>query len=269
MICLQINNKLAYLLGLYFVSLSFNCFAKQPHTIYFLEDFTPYIYSDEKQQPSGLLAEIALKALAESGVEYKLIPNNVKRLFKEIKKGGNVSTLGVYKTPERESWSIMSPELYRPPQPVLIVKRSKLQQVPTPLTIKALKKQLDNQTLTGVIMKDYSYGNWFDGVLETELNQIPRYQLGMQRAFKMVASPLRADFTLAYPAQARYLIEQDSTFQDKLSLVPFSNVPPNDTGAYWMFSKDSDPVLIKKIENAMEKVRQSDFYKQTVKKYTE
>lgn len=249
--------------------LSFNSIAKQPHTIYFLEDFRPYIYLDKNQQPAGLMAEIVLKTLEESGVEYRLVPNNVNRLMMEIKKGGNVSTFGVYKTAERESWSILKPEIYRAPQPVLVIKKSKLAKLPYPLTIDSFSNELANNNLSGVLIENYSYGNILDNVFATKFSQVQRFQLDIEQAFKMVASPHRADFTLAYPAQARFLIEQDPMFDKELTLLPFTQLPANDRAAYWMFSEDSDPNFIKKIESAMLKVKHTDFYRDTIRKYTE
>ncbi|WP_185964363.1 substrate-binding periplasmic protein [Aliikangiella marina] len=262
-------NNLAKYFGLFLCLLIPSLGAQTPHTIYFLEDFRPYVYLDENQQPAGLMSELVIKALEDSGLDYQLVPNNVSRLFMEIKKGGNVSTFGVYKTAEREQWSIVTPEIYRAPQPVLVIKKTKLDQIPSSLTLQSFEALLEQQHLTGVIIKNYSYGNLFDPLFEAKRTQVQRYQLSIEQAFKMITSPHRADFTLAYPAQARYLVEQNEHFKHNLAIVPFVDIPANDRGAFWMFSKDSDPKFIEKIENAMNKVRHSAFYETTVRKYVE
>lgn len=237
--------------------------------VYFLNDFPPYYYVDTDNRPAGLIVEAAQRVLEHSGVAYELRPLNLKRIINAVKNEANVAAIGFFRTPERLRWSIMSAEIYRPPAPVFVVEQAALERFPQPSGFAAVERALIDGHVEGVLIDGYSYGIWADARIQRHFPTLKRQVMSMEQALRIVASPVRADFTLAYPDQAKHLIDTDSSLQGRLRFRQIDGAPKLNNGSYWMISRATSPEIIARIEQSNRAVRDSDFYRELVRRYTE
>lgn len=171
----------------------------------------PYLIQDGPYKTEGY-GNMVSAILREHMPEYdhQVVVTNVIRHFDRFKKGEQVCSIGLYRTPEREAFMHFSiPSLLTMPA-VLITTKDKLAQFGESRSIK-LGEVLANPRFILGLSKDRSYGTTVDVILKTyqERTNLVFYS-GQELAanyFKMLMLD-RLDGLLGLPDEAMYHAEQ-------------------------------------------------------------
>lgn len=218
-------------------------------------------YNTENNEVDGILIKISKLVFEEAGIEYEFVNMPVKRMFEILKSPGNTCILGALMTKEREELYLYSNDYFFQDGPMNVVinkvLRSELPSFPT------IKEILESNLRMGVI-DGYSYGEWLD-------NNIVKYKINpnkinisddSERMYKMIISN-RFDYMFAGFEESLYAVKQNNEYSYNLQIVNIKDAPMGNK-RYFLFSKGIDKNMLNKINNALEKVKLSNNYKEII-----
>lgn len=182
-------------------------------------------------QEGGILqdqgyGDIVSKLLREQLPEYEhyRMTTNVVRHFDKFKRGDKVCAVGLYRTPERESFLHFSIPCLLTMPPALIIRKDRLKQLGTK-TIISLDQLLNNSEFRLGMSKDRSYGPVLDDVLARHSNRpnlivFSGQEIG-ENYFKMLLLD-RLDGLIGLPDEAMYHAEQMG-IRDQITTLSFAD----------------------------------------------
>ena len=202
---------LILVMWLLFIGLSL-CSASAKESITWLEvSMPPYLVQDGPYKNEGY-GNVVSAILREHLPEYdhQVVVTNVIRHFDRFKKGEKVCSIGLYRTPERETFMHFSiPSLLTMPA-VLITTKEKLALFGESRSIK-LNEVLANPRFILGLSKDRSYGATVDAILKTYRNKTNLVLYSGQELsanyFRMLMLD-RLDGLIGLPDEAMYHAEQ-------------------------------------------------------------
>lgn len=231
----------------------------------------PYFIQQGPHQGQGygnVVAERIQQELPE--YEHHRMVTNVIRHFDMFKRGDQVCSIGLYRTPEREQFLHFSiPSMLTMP-PVLVIRKEYLGQYGQ--NGASLAQLLQNPDFRLGLSSDRSYGAGLDAVLKAAVPDDNRIFFSGQELggnyLKMLLLD-RLDGLLALPDEAMYHAEQMG-IRDRIALVPLQE-NQQDTNAWMCMVGCPDTVwgrqVIDRVNAVLMRIRPEDSYRQAYERW--
>lgn len=231
----------------------------------------PYFIQQGPQQGQGygsVVAALIQQQLPE--YEHHRLVTNVIRHFDMFKRGDQVCSIGLYRTPEREKFLLFSiPSMLTMP-PVLVIRKENLGQYGQ--TGVSLAELLGNSDFRLGLSKDRSYGAGLDAVLKGAPPGDNRVVFSGQELGENYLKMLlldRLDGLLALPEEAMYHAEQMG-IRDRIALVPL-NENQQDTHAWMCMAACPDTAwgrrVIDRVNEVLVRIRPEAAYRQAYERW--
>lgn len=193
----------------------------------------PYFIQQGPNQGQGYGNVVAARIQQElPEYEHHRMVTNVIRHFDMFKRGDQVCSIGLYRTPEREQFLHFSiPSMLTMP-PVLVIRKENLEHFAQ--TGVRLTQLLNNAEFRLGLSSDRSYGAGLDAVLKAAAPDAHRVIFSGQELGENYLKMLlldRLDGLLALPEEAMYHAEQMG-IRDRIALVPLQENQQDTSG--WM-----------------------------------
>lgn len=184
-----------------------------------------FIQEEGELQGQGygdIVSELVRQQLPE--YEHYQMTTNVVRHFDKFKRGDKVCAVGLYRTPERESFLHFSIPCLLTMPPALIIRKDRLEKFGNK-TIISLDQLLNDPEFRLGMSKDRSYGQMLDDVLARHNNRknlivFSGQEIG-ENYFKMLLLD-RLDGLIGLPDEAMYRAEQMG-IRDQIIILPFAD----------------------------------------------
>jgi len=214
-------------------------------TVYFSEQ--PPFSLVEGQ--TGSLLELTKAILTEAGIRARFIELPPSRIL-DLLRTGQPDALGVglYKTPDRETWGRFSQPISQD-KPVVALVNSR---VAPSLGAGVRLEGLLSSGLTLGLQGGMSLGTVVDQKIRT-LGLVPlETAVDLPLLLKMVQAG-RMDYTLLGEDQAQYLLDHDPSLTPGLVLVRLTEPPPGNL-RHFLYPGSFEPALAARIDVAIERV---------------
>lgn len=231
----------------------------------------PYFIQQGPHQGQGYGNAVAARIQQElPEYEHHRMVTNVIRHFDMFKRGDQVCSIGLYRTPEREQFLHFSiPSMLTMP-PVLVIRKENLGQYgQNGVSLAAL---LQNPDFRLGLSGDRSYGAGLDAVLKATTPDKNRILFSGQELGENYLKMLlldRLDGLLALPDEAMYHAEQMG-IRDRITLVPLHENQQN-TNAWMCMVGCPDTAwgrqVIDRINEVLVRIRPEDSYRQAYERW--
>lgn len=231
----------------------------------------PYFIQQGPHQGLGYGNAVAARIQQElPEYEHHRLVTNVIRHFDMFKRGDQVCSIGLYRTPEREEFLHFSiPSMLTMP-PVLVIRKENLARYTQ--TGVSLAELLQHSDFRLGVSKDRSYGAGLDAVLKAAEPDDNRVLFSGQELggnyFKMLLLD-RLDGLLALPEEAMYHAEQMG-IRDRIALVPLHE-NQQDTSAWMCAVACPDTAwgrqVIDRVNGVLMRIRPEETYRQAYERW--
>lgn len=226
----------------------------------------PFFIKNGPNQEQGYgdtITQILQKHLPE--YTHEEVTTNITRHFYKFKQKEEVCSVGLYKTPERETFMYFSMPSFITLPPVIIVKKDNIAKYNNQTTV-SLDAVLGNANLMIGLAKDRSYGVTIDDVLKQHQGQANVVEFTGQELslnlFKMLMLG-RLDGLIALPEEALYQAEQMG-IREHLMTLTLSENQHNYDGWLSAVACSKTPwgkAVVEKVNKVLLTVRPSEDYR--------
>ncbi|WP_245747894.1 substrate-binding periplasmic protein [Formivibrio citricus] len=228
-------------------------------TIYHYERM-PF-FGNNSGKEAGILIDISRMIFDQAKIRHKYVEVPVRRLLESLKEREYACTIGALKTTERETLYAYSDDFIYQDQPFrIIIQSEKKTLLPENPTVRQI---LESELRLGVI-DGHVYGSWLDGSIARYKPRLQKINIGddTERMHKMIAGD-RIDYMFAVAEEAKYVINNNREFAEKLSIVKVADAPAGNR-RYILCSKEVGGETLKKINAAIKTVKASANYKRLI-----
>jgi polar amino acid transport system substrate-binding protein len=207
----------------------------------------PPYYHTEQGQARGFFSDLVRQVLEHSGVEYRFVEMPSNRLLREVmRREDPFSTIGWFRTPERDALFRFSLPLYRD-KPLVLLSLKTLQ--PFMAAYSTLEEVLADPSLTIGVISFFSYGPEVDAALAA--SRAPREVVAGEQVnlVKMLAAG-RISYLLAAPEEIPVLIRTAGLEESDFFTVTLDDVPLGNR-RYILYGAGVDSEWIDRIDRAI------------------
>ncbi|WP_432735760.1 substrate-binding periplasmic protein [Maridesulfovibrio sp. FT414] len=208
-------------------------------------EYPPYYYT-QNGRPEGFLLHLTEAIMRNSGIEARYTSMPSKRVLHKIKTGGNVASIGWFKTEERERFASFSIPIYEN-RPIGIIFRK--EDEPKFANFHSLKDLMEKTDLKIATISGHSEGIYVDKILNTYPNHV-YYVSGKQEQLVKMLKNGRQDFCLLAPEEISMIIERCGYSEDDFMFRTLTDIPAGNK-RYLIFSKTVAPETVAKINTAI------------------
>jgi len=231
--------------------------APVPLTVYYYNRM-PY-YGEVTGHPAGLLLDIAREVFERAGVPYRFVAMPVRRITENLRTDRNACSIGWFRTPEREAQFLFSDDcLYQDKPFCVIVRKDRSDRLPANPGIRDI---LQSNLELGLV-EGFRYGDWLEGNLKAFAPRCQPVAVGDDSGvmYRMLLGG-RFEYMFAGSEEAAYVLASNADYAVRLDRVRVADAPAGNK-RYIMFSPNTDPGLLARINAAIPEVRRSRAYRQ-------
>lgn len=226
-------------------------------TVYYFHR-PPYYIKQGDRAPGGFLVDVTRIVLDQAGISYQLIELPPKRILQKIEQNEYCCSIGWFKNPEREKFALFSDIIYQNRPTVIVVRQgaaSGFSEKP------ALKQLMESHLVLGVI-EGFSYGPKIDAAISLFKPKIYGISGDSENLLKMICNQ-HLDYAFMAPEEAAYIVGKDSLLKPVLQIIEIDEEPMGNE-RYLMFSKMAGSEIVDRVNAAIQIVKSSDRYAETV-----
>ena len=205
----------------------------------------PPLFYWENHEPKGIIVNSAKRILDQSGVPYRFEEIPFLRSIAYLKQAKpNFAALGFNKTAEREEFTIFSKPVYRDSKAELLIRASDVNRF-------SAYKSFDALIDSGVFTFGGKEGNAYP--IDEQLKRLGKNDRRFQVDPPILAQLLvagRFDFMVLFPEELEPAMRDSNINRASIEIVHFDDMPPGQL-RYILFSKATDPAMIRKINKAI------------------
>ncbi len=173
------------------------------------------------------------------------MPSN--RLLREVmRRDDPFSTIGWFRTPEREAFGRFSRALYRD-KPLALLARTTIK--PLFKDYSTLAEVLSDSALTLGVISDFSYGPGVDAALAAS-NAPREVVVGGQSSLVKMLGAGRISYLLSAPEEIPVLIREAGLNEEDFFILPLEDLPRGNT-RHFLYGSGVDPAWIARIDQAI------------------
>jgi len=233
--------------------------ARQATVIYF--ERPPYYYTHQGQ-PGGFLLAIARNAFEAAGLEVGYESAPPKRIMARMREGGQLCSVGWFRTPEREAFALFSAPIYRG-QPLVLVVAWRSQQRLAGLT--TLAEVFATPGLTWGVPGGYAYGTVVDELRARLEPRVVDAPVALDQMLPMLTAG-RFDYLLLAPEELPLLDPHAAVGEDRerpaqgqesaerhgdFLVLPLADLPDG-PARHIMCSPDVGPAFMERLDQGVQ-----------------
>ncbi len=210
----------------------------------------PFRVWKDEQTLTGLFVEQAAKVFREANVSFKWRRSSASRTQSMLEKNrGSICSTGWFKTKKREAYAKFSKPFYQGNGTGALVRKDHDEV----LLHKTFRELLADKNLTVGIRRGWSYGKFFDSLLEDfKTKKVIHNQTNDGSAAMLIAG--RFDYLLVSVDTSEYLMKSVTGGVEKLKIVAMKDAPPGDL-RYIMCSKNVSDEIMSRLNAAIDRLK--------------
>lgn len=220
---------------------------KEPSLVICYNTRMPYYYQDDEGKHRGIILEPVSEALTKAGITHRFEVIPAFRQLKYIQeKRPRTAIMAWYQTSDREAFARFSVPIYEN-APRVAIARSDNPKISHHTHIEDL---LTDTRLTILVKKGYSYGKFVNSHLPALGDNVYLTTAESSGMVRMVAGK-RADYFILNKDEADAAIRNERYPPGTFKLYPYGDQKPPSIKRHLMFSKDVDPELFTRVNQAL------------------
>ncbi len=228
-------------------------------TVYYFHR-PPYYEKLSDGTAGGFLVEITRMVLDDAGIDHEFEEIPPKRILMKLRKENDACSVGWFRTAEREEEYRFSESIYQDKENVFILCRKHMQ-CNDPSDIAQILSSGYKLTL----VDGFSYGEWYDRAIDEYSGRVERISSIPLNIIKMI-NACRTDYTMLGKEEALFILESSPELAENTEMIYIKDAPQGNH-RYLLFPKQTDPELIKRVNESISRIKNEDAYRSLIKPY--